>query len=197
MKPTAIVLFVLVGMLSCKQGPKPSIQVESHRPDYMEIGKGYAQETQKVLGKNLKETIQNEGVAQAVVFCNEQAYPLTDSMATHYKAKIKRVSDKPRNPSNKANPIELAHINTFKEKVAQGDSIIPIVEEKDGKVHFYAPIITQSLCLNCHGTPGKNIAPDVVRHLSELYPQDQAIGYDVDQVRGIWSIVFDAEKRSE
>ncbi len=197
MKPTAIVLFVLVGMLSCKQGPKPSIQVESHQLDYMEIGKGYAQETQKVLGKNLMQTIQNEGVAQAVVFCNEQAYPLTDSMATHYKARIKRVSDKPRNPDNKANATELAYINTFKEKVAQGDSIIPIVKEENGKVHFYAPIITQSLCLNCHGTPGKNIAPDVVRHLSELYPQDQAIGYDVGQVRGIWSIVFDAEKRSE
>lgn len=197
MKPTAIVLFVLVGMLSCKQQPKTSVDGESNHPDYMEIGREYAQETQKVLGKNLKTTIQNEGVAQAVVFCNEQAYPLTDSMATHYKAKIKRVSDKPRNPSNKANPAELAHINTFKEKVAKGDSIIPIVEEENGKVHFYTPIITQSLCLNCHGTPGKNIGPDVVGHLSELYPQDEAIGYDVDQVRGIWSIVFDAEKRSE
>ena len=180
-------------MLSCKNKPHSSGVTEIQEPNYRELGMTYAQGTQKVLGKNLLGTIQNKGVAAAVTFCNERAYPLTDSMATQYKAKIKRVSDKPRNPKNMANTVELAYINVFKEKVAKGDSIEPMIKEEEGKWNFYYPIITNNLCLNCHGMPEKAIAPDVMAQLYQLYPQDKATGYDVDEVRGLWSIVFETE----
>lgn len=197
MKYVTISLLAILFLTSCKQRPKESEATQSAKPDYTKIGMRYAQETQKVLGKNLKAAIQDKGVAEAVVFCNERAYPLTDSMATHYQAKIKRVSDKTRNPMNKANATELEHINTFKRQIASGDSIAPIVEEKDGQVHFYYPIVTNALCLNCHGTPNQNITPKVVEHLSGLYPEDQATGYGIDEVRGIWNIVFDASETPE
>ncbi len=197
MKYTVIPLLAILFLSSCKQQPKESDVVETAQPNYSEIGMIYALETQKVLGKNLKETVQSKGVAEAVVFCNERAYPLTDSMATQVHAKIKRVSDRARNPMNRANDIELDHINTFKKQIAAGDSIVPIVQEKDGQVHFYYPIVTNSLCLNCHGTPNQNITPEVVAHLSRLYPEDEATGYGVDEVRGIWSIVFEASAPSK
>lgn len=161
-----------------------------------EMGMKFAQETQKVLGKNLMGTIQNKGVDEAVAFCNERAYPLTDSMSINFNARIKRVSDKPRNPENAANTSELAYIETFKKEVAAGGFIEPILKEENGKVYFYYPIVTNSMCLNCHGTPGKTIQTDVVQHLSRLYPDDKATGYDVNEVRGIWSIVFDAPEDS-
>jgi len=161
-----------------------------------ELGMKYALETKKVLGKNLMGTIQNKGVDEAVVFCNEKAYPLTDSMSTNFNARIKRVSDKPRNPNNKANATELAHITTFKNKVAAGASVEPILKEENGKVYFYYPIVTNTMCLNCHGTPEKEIAPEVLAHLSQLYPDDKATGYGPNEVRGIWSIVFDASNNS-
>lgn len=187
-----IVFFLLI--LSCKQGPKTSEVGKAEEMDYREIGMEYAQGTQKVLGKTLMTTIQEKGVVEAVKFCNERAYPLTDSMATNYNAQIRRVSDRPRNPKNKADASELAHIETFKKALASGDTIVPILSEGNGKVQFYYPIVTQALCLNCHGTPGKTMAPDVIQHLSQLYPDDQATGYASDEVRGIWSIVFDASK---
>lgn len=185
--------FVLL-LLSCKQGPKISEVGKTEDIDYSEMGMQYAQGTQKVLGKTLMATIQEKGVVGAVEFCNERAYPLTDSMSTNYNAQIRRVSDKPRNPNNKANALELAHIETFKKTLALGDTITPIVTEENGKVHFYYPIVTQALCLNCHGTLGKTMTHDVVQHLSQLYPNDQATGYGPDEVRGIWSIVFDASE---
>ncbi|WP_051947224.1 DUF3365 domain-containing protein [Muricauda sp. MAR_2010_75] len=197
MKSIVISMATMLLLFSCKEGKKESDTVQSDKPNYEEIGMRYAQETQKVLGKNLKGTIQDKGVAEAVVFCNERAYPLTDSMAIQYDARIKRVSDKTRNPLNKANATELAHINTFKKQIAAGDSIVPIVQEKDGQVHFYYPIVTNALCLNCHGTPNQNITPEVVEHLSELYPEDEATGYGIDEVRGIWSIVFEASDPSK
>ncbi len=210
MKQVGLPLLVLLLVLSCKQGPKTSetniLQPEAKSPTEMEVGATtqtpkemgmkFAQETQKVLGKNLMGTIQNKGVEEAVVFCNERAYPLTDSMSMNFNARIKRVSDKPRNPDNAANASELAYIETFKKDVAAGVTLEPILKEVNGKVHFYYPIVTNSMCLNCHGIPGKSIQADVVQHLSRLYPDDKATGYDVNEVRGIWSIVFDAPNDS-
>ncbi|WP_293297472.1 DUF3365 domain-containing protein [Allomuricauda sp.] len=167
------------------------------KPTQKELGMQYALGTKKVLGQNLMGTIQNKGVEEAVVFCNERAYPLTDSMSTHFNARIRRVSDKPRNPNNRANAIELEHIDTFKGKVASGDSVEPILREENGKVYFYYPIVTNTMCLNCHGTPNKDILPKVYRNLLELYPKDMAVGYGPDEVRGLWSIVFDAPKNTD
>tara|TARA_R110000744_G_scaffold169588_3_gene287504 strand:+ start:2419 stop:3423 length:1005 start_codon:yes stop_codon:yes gene_type:complete len=168
------------------------LTVSSSKQSPKELGMKYALETQKLLGKNLMGTLQNKRVEEAVVFCNERAYPLTDSMATNFNARIKRVSDKPRNPDNRANATELVHIETFKDKVAAGESFDPILKEENGKIYFYYPIVTNTMCLNCHGTREKDVAPEVLTHLSRLYPDDKATGYGPDEVRGIWSIVFDA-----
>jgi len=154
-----------------------------------DIGLSYALGTKKVLGKNLMGTIQKEGTLEALKFCNVKAYPLTDSMANHYNAQIKRVSDKPRNPSNQANPKELKKIEYFKDLVAGNEEINPVVEKYRGEKYFYYPILTNSMCLQCHGKPS-TIEPDVLTTLNKLYPEDLALGYDVNQVRGIWSITF-------
>lgn len=153
------------------------------------IGMMYALETKKVLGKNLMGTIQQKGTLEAMKFCNEKAYPLTDSMANYFDAKIKRVSDKPRNPSNLANTDELEKIEYFKNAVAKNQDIKPIVEKFRGEKYFYYPILTNSMCLQCHGKPSE-IKRDVLESISTLYPNDLAMGYDVNQVRGIWSISF-------
>lgn len=155
-----------------------------------EIGLSYALGTKKVLGKNLMGTIQKKGTLEALQFCNERAYPLTDSMSMKFNASIKRVSDKPRNPKNKANKKELNIIEQYKKVLAEKEELMPITEEVNGKTQFYYPIITNSMCLQCHGVPQQQIKPDVLERLSELYTKDKANGYEANQVRGIWSITF-------
>lgn len=157
---------------------------------YEEQGMAYALGTKKVLGANLMGTIQKEGVPAALDFCNERAYPLTDSMSVAFKAQIKRVSDKPRNPHNQANLTELKHIRTFKETLAAGEKPKPILEDKGDSVHFYAPITTNQMCLKCHGSKTSDVSLEVKKLLMEKYPTDQAMGYGINEVRGIWSITF-------
>lgn len=159
--------------------------------NYQEIGMKYATSTQKQLGKNLIAAIQEKGTLGAVKFCNIQAYPITDSMATVHHAVIKRVSDKPRNPNNKANAKELEHIAYFKSSIAEGKEYSPIVEEEGDVVKFYAPLITNAMCLQCHGKPNNDIQPEVMTSLQQLYPNDLATGYSANEVRGIWSITFE------
>ncbi|MGM0636008.1 MAG: Tll0287-like domain-containing protein [Bacteroidota bacterium] len=135
--------------------------------------------------------IQKKGVLHALEFCNVQAMPLTDSMATVHNTKIKRVSDKNINPGNKANSKEIEYINNFKEMVSSGAEPQPIIDETDKKVDFYYPITTNDMCLKCHGTVGKELKRETYDKILELYPDDKAIGYDVNEVRGIWSISFE------
>ena len=160
------------------------------KKSYADIGLEYALETKKILGKNLMGAIQQKGTLEALAFCNHQAIPLTDSMATKYNATIKRVSDKNRNPNNKANQEELHYIAQFKKELVAKQDIKPVVLEKGNKIQFYYPIETNTMCLKCHGKP-EQIKPEVRAKTLQLYPKDLAIGYSENEVRGIWSITFD------
>lgn len=189
-----VVLVILVSLLiSCNTSSKKSDKKESKKSttkEYAFIGKQYAMSTKKVLGKNLMTAIQKEGTIAALKFCNSNASSLTDSMSVLYNANIKRVSDKPRNKKNNANTEELKHIASFKLKVLNKQKTTPIVKDDGDKVTFYAPIITNGMCLQCHGTLEKELQPTVFSEIKKLYPEDKAVGYAANEVRGLWSITF-------
>lgn len=145
-------------------------------------------EAQGVLGRNLMAKIQQDGTLSALTFCNAQAYRLTDSTAAAKKLKIKRVTDKPRNPGNRAIPDEVALIDSYSKELAHTGKLQPVYMYRDGERHFYNPIITSELCLQCHGKPGGQITEGVMAGIRDLYPDDQAIGYEANQVRGLWRI---------
>lgn len=170
---------------------KKETSTKSQELSYKERGLKYALATKAVLGKNLMGKIQKEGTLSALEFCNIKAYPLTDSMAVAQNASIKRVSDKPRNLKNKANKKEVAYINIFKEDAIANKESSPIVEESATKVNVYYPIKTNGMCLQCHGKPNDQIATNSMAAIKKLYPNDMAIGYDINQIRGIWNVSFD------
>lgn len=163
----------------------------SHAPasdDYKSIGQQMALSTKSQLGQNLMAALKTGGPTHAVDFCNTRAIPLTDSMATVHGASIQRVSDRPRNPDNSANAAERAHIAAFQAALAAGETPQPILEEKADGMYFYAPIVTNDMCLKCHGTPDKTINAETLAMIQARYPADSATGYAADQVRGIWRI---------
>lgn len=162
----------------------------SEKPSAKDRGMEIAQATKAELGKNLMGQIQKNGVIAALDFCNIEAMPITESMATVHNARIKRVTDKPRNPKNKANTQELKYIENFKKQVASGNEVKPIVIEMGDETEFYYPIVTNSMCLKCHGTPGKELETLTLSKIKDLYPTDIATGYGENEVRGIWSIEF-------
>ena len=176
--------------MGCKKDQRPPT-ISDSSINYEEIGMKYAMTTQAELGQHLVGNIQEKGTMAALEFCNAQAYPLTDSMSVVHNAKIKRVSDKPRNPNNQANQEELQYLRDFKNQVAAGKEINPILKTETDKVHFYLPILTNNMCIQCHGKADEQITLEVMSKIDQLYPTDKAKGYDVSQVRGMWSIVFD------
>lgn len=201
MKKGILLLMVFIAFISsCNHAKKSksdtkntneTSQTVQENTSYSERGLNYALATKAVLGKNLIGAIQNKGTVEAITFCNEKAYPLTDSMAVAHNASIKRVSDKPRNQINTANTDELEHIKTFKKVIENNEEPSAIVKESDNTIHVYYPITTNAMCLQCHGKPNEDIQKQTLKKLLDLYPNDKATGYGLNEVRGIWSIHFD------
>lgn len=154
----------------------------------LELGKRIAAKTQGTLGSNLKEAINSNGTEYALSFCSNQAIALTDSMGVLQSASVKRVSDKNRNPKNKANTAELEFIHVAQAALMNGQPIEPkVVTTEDGYVGYY-PITTSDMCLQCHGKPIQDIKESTYTKIRELYPQDMAINYKSNELRGIWVV---------
>ncbi|TFG89916.1 MAG: DUF3365 domain-containing protein, partial [Candidatus Atribacteria bacterium] len=140
----------------------------------LEQGLNFAMQTQKVLAKNLMNEINTKGTVHALTFCSAKAYTLTDSMALALNVLIKRVSDKPRNPNNKANKKEAAYITKSKELLAKGEKIKPEMTETNGKMVGYYPIMTNKICMQCHGNQDTEVLSETLLQIKKLYPNDKA-----------------------
>jgi cytochrome c553 len=155
--------------------------------DYLGKGRYIVMTTKKTLGKNLKKTIKSKGTKAAVNFCSINATPILDSMKTVFNADIVRVSNKNRNPDNQSNKKETEYILSYQTQLDNGEDLNPILEETEEQVAFYMPIVTNEMCIQCHGVK-ENIKPEVLAEIKKHYSNDKAIGYDVNQIRGIWRV---------
>lgn len=154
---------------------------------YLKIGRSLAIQTKTVLGQNLMTAIKDGGPEHAVEFCNTRAIHLTDSMAAVLNVDIKRVSDQNRNPDNAANQIELNYILAAKDELKKSKKAAPLVTDYGDYVLAYYPIMTNDMCLKCHGGE-QDINAATLEKLNALYPDDKAKGYSSDQLRGIWVV---------
>ena len=168
-----------------KQDKNSEVKTES---TLKKQGLEYALKAKGVLGKNLFRAIKANGTVNAISFCNEKAYFLTDSVATDLGVKIKRVSDKNRNSNNKANSKELAYLNSVKELLSKGQKIEPQISKLENIVIGYYPIIANQMCMKCHGNPDTEIEKETLSKIGSLYPEDKATGYLPGELRGVWVI---------
>ena len=54
--------------------------------------------------------------------------------------------------------------------------------------------MTNAMCLQCHGVPGVEINDGTLEQIQRLYPDDKAVGYSANQLRGIWVIEMDKQE---
>jgi len=158
---------------------------------YAEIGKKHVMATKSILGKNLMGAVKSKGAPYAVSFCNEKAVHYTDSMSLALNIKIKRVSDKNRNPNNEAKGAELTYITSAKETLKNGNKLKPQVIENDNNITAYYPIMTGDMCMKCHGKIEQQIKQPTLDKINTLYSTDKAINYNVNELRGIWVVEMD------
>lgn len=133
-----------------------------------------------LLRRTLARALATGGVAGAMSLCRPETYPAVDSLARVLHATARRVSTRPRDPAHRA-ILLAAEIQTDTTRTLHRES---------PEVFFYQrPIVlNNALCLRCHGTVGRDIAPADYALIRQQYPQDQATGYRLGQQMGAWQV---------
>jgi cytochrome c len=171
--------------------PRPMSPEDSAK--YMERGDDLVSTSKQTISTALVNAMEKGGVKYAAQFCNVAAYPIVDSLSQANGARIRRVSDKPRNPKDAMDQEELKVFSFFKEKIKQPDAeMMPVLmQTNDSTVSYYSPIkISMPTCFKCHGEVGKEVKNEDYATLKKLYPDDNAVGYKQGDLRGMYTIRF-------
>lgn len=193
---SVIVLAMMASASGCADGPQESVRSNvqylngADELTFRKIGKEVADSVGALLKGKLMLAMEQGGPSNAVAFCNVNALPLTDSYSKKYDTTVKRTSDRLRNKKNAPNDIEAEIIAAYRAEQALSKPLLPKVAiDAQGRKVFYAPIFTAAPCLACHGNEA-NMDAELRAKLTELYPDDNAKGFNIDELRGIWSITF-------
>lgn len=197
MKPVSILILLAgftLGLTAC--GPSTESEAvteisEAERTAYLDQGKSIAGATFAVLSSRLQTAMGEGGVPEAINYCQLNAYRLVDSLSKVHKATIRRTSLLARNPDDRPSELEREILETYAGEDAAGQELKPMVRALENQeVAFFAPIRTNAFCLNCHGTPGETLKEEDYALIRRHYPEDNAIGYQDGDLRGMWSIRF-------
>ena len=180
----ALSIVALGNLVSCENSVNVSkVPFDSTNDSLLTLGKTIAKQTFEVLSSHLKHKLQNDGIPEAVNYCNITAYPLTDSISKANNVTIKRVAERYRNPQNKLTPEDSVVFAGMKKNPT------PLIHlNGKGNYTFYAPIKLKPMCVMCHGS--KEQIAENYEVIQQLYPKDKATGFVPDELRGMWSITF-------
>lgn len=89
--------------------------------------------------------------------------------------------------------MQMQYIVAAKNALAQGKQPKPLMQQLEDQMVGYYPIVTNAMCLQCHGSNPGDISADTAAALDALYPLDQARGYGLDELRGIFVVSMDKE----
>ena len=190
MKTTLSLSLLVLAVAGCASTSSPSPEkVAALNDDARKTATGLIQ----TLGGELKAAMTSSGPAGAIGVCKERAPQIAAEAAQRTGMKIKRVSPNNRNPKGVPDAWETQALAKLGKRLAAGEKpetldMHEVVSGSEGKEFRYAKaLVTQPMCLNCHGDPDK-MAPDVKAKLAAEYPNDKAVGYSAGMIRGIMSI---------
>lgn len=149
--------------------------------------------TQAQLGATLKQALADGGPQGAINVCRVAAPRIADQQSSTSGARISRTALRVRNPDNAPTPKQRAVLETMEQALLTRPTEVPevIAHASDGSSTYMRAIVTQPLCLACHG---ENLAPAVQAAIDEHYPKDQATGFRAGQLRGAWVVGWPATR---
>lgn len=186
---------LILGIFLCSCN-KPQKDLENNSSDtlnYEQLGAEITAQAQSAILLQLSKAIQNKGIDGAIEYCNANISLIIDSLSQTHQCKIRRTSLKLRNPANAPkNDDEVFILQKFHESYSQSKKIDNKLVERDGKAIYYKPIvIMMETCLKCHGKPDVHVSSNTLKKIQKLYPNDQAINFELHDFRGMWIVEFD------
>jgi hypothetical protein len=141
------------------------------------------------LKKDLKQALMagmQKSPVHAISACKDQAPAITNALAVE-GIRIGRTSHRLRNPGNTAPEWADIALKTYlSDDTDRAPRVVSLADNREGYVE---PITIKPLCLACHGD---NLAPDVAAQIQVMYPEDEATGFELDDLRGVYWVEYPA-----
>ena len=179
-----IQIFIVISLLITNISNSET--TETNKPLIFNEAKILLKETAKQYKNTLIQGLQHNNLKKALKYCNKEVEQLV-SKDNEKVFDIKRVSLRPRNKNNFPNLYEKDILEKFskissidnKDLALEYSDIIK--DENNNKFVYVKAIRIKEVCLNCHGS---NINDDFKKEIQKLYPDDKAINYKLNDIRG-------------
>ncbi|WP_295583222.1 DUF3365 domain-containing protein [uncultured Lamprocystis sp.] len=188
---SAMATLFAAGALAAEPPAAPAAAAPTANP-LAEEAKSLVKEFAGTLKGELEAAMKAGGPTKAVSICQDRAPAIAKDIATRSGWEVGRVSLKTRNPQlDTPDAWEQQVLTRFDQRQAAGEPVDTMafaeVVQVDGtkQFRFMKAIPTGEPCLACHGSA---ITPEVAAALDQAYPEDQARGYAVGDVRGAVSL---------
>ena len=152
------------------------------------------------LSKSFAEQLKGElvgameagGPESAIAVCHAAAPAIAEEKADEKGWSVGRTALRLRNPANAPDAWERTILLEFQDKIKQGADVRELehyeTTTQDGErvFRYMKAIPTQKPCLTCHGS---NVSDSLRKTIAEFYPDDQATGFSLGELRGAFTIV--------
>lgn len=140
-----------------------------------------------LLRRTLARELAKGSLAQAANFCRPQSYPAVDSMARKWHAS-------PRRAEWQAAPAT----TTLAAAGLRPDTLRLIGRPAADTFYYQRPIVlANTLCLRCHGQPGRDLTAAEARLLQQQHPGLKSVGRQPGQVLGAWQLTLERDGVAE
>ena len=159
------------------------------------IGSEASQALKKSLGTQLKAALQSGGPENALRVCQQVAQPLTIQTSENLaKATVTRTALRFRNQANAPTEQDREILSEWENLLEKGAELTQskIISTGPDQAIYYKPILTESVCLKCHGDPS-GFSPALSKRLAESYPDDNAIHFATGDLRGAFRVVIELD----
>lgn len=164
--------------------PSADAQTDDER---LAASRELATQFQQDLGGRLSAAMASGGPVEAIAVCSQEAPAIADRLSVESGASVRRIALATRNPTNAADAQSIEVLDGFARALSAGveGPLEHVQAQPDGSIRYTRAIVTQPMCLVCHG---QAIADDVATVLAQHYPADQATGLQVGVLRGAFLI---------
>lgn len=196
-------LFLLTLLFACgpseTDGPPDALEPDE-AARAAELGAPAADALMQGLVSELRQSMDRDGIAEAVAFCSAEALDLTERIQDEHDPglELKRTTLRWRNAMNAPDPWEERMLQYLDRLERTRPDAVPTQitgRGPDGTLRYYRVLRTATMCLHCHG-PIPAMASDVRQTIRERYPDDRATGYAEGDLRGVIRVQIPPEVAS-
>jgi hypothetical protein len=168
---------------------------EAMWPEWVEKSRELSMQLGKELKGELSAAVEKGGPVAAIDVCHTRAPAIAARLSAESGARVGRTALKVRNAANAPDDVQRAVLEQFASDMAAGrvggplEAAFEIKREGGIERHYLRAIPTEALCLTCHG---ETLAPELAAAIARDYPDDQATGFKLGELRGAFRVVWPA-----